>query len=162
MPKVKDPEDVDNMNMTPMIDVVFQLIIFFMLVTDMANQQLERLKLPTASKAIKEKFSDETLMVLNVTEKGVVKIQGKTYFTPPSKERPEEYDAKKLEDVFIARRQDKRYQELAGKDDIVKYPLLIRADRSTEWQWVQMIMQIATKEGGVTRVQMGAMQEEGK
>ena len=44
-----DPETEMEMNMTPMIDVVFLLIIFFMIITDMTQQDLEELTLPMAA-----------------------------------------------------------------------------------------------------------------
>ncbi|MBI2932473.1 MAG: biopolymer transporter ExbD [Planctomycetes bacterium] len=160
MAKVHDPEEPEGMNMTPMIDVTFQLIIFFMLVTDMANRQIELVKLPQASKAIKEPVEDPQILIVNIRKDGAVKIDGKLVFTPPPLDKPQEFKAEKLENIFVARRQSDAYRTVAGKDDQVKYPVLIRADRSAPWQWVQMIMMIATKEGGVTRVQMGAMQEQ--
>lgn len=144
----------DDMNMTPMIDIVFQLIIFFMLVTDMAAAQIEKLNLPTANKAIKEKFEDTTMLLMNVMGDGTIKIGGKTYWSPKSQD-----DARKLEDLFESRRQNKQYQEVAGKTDWVKYPMLIRADRSTPFEHIQKILMIATHHGGVTRVQLGAKQE---
>jgi len=47
-------EEPEGMVMTPMIDIVFQLLIFFVLVTDMARAQLENLTLPKANKATSE------------------------------------------------------------------------------------------------------------
>ena len=41
-----------EMDMTPMIDVVFLLIIFFMIITDLTQQDLEELKLPEARAAV--------------------------------------------------------------------------------------------------------------
>ena len=154
--KMKVPEAVENVgfNMTPMIDIVFQLIIFFMLVTDMARAQLEPVILPIASKALKEKFEDPMVLVLNLMPDGTVKSGGKTFWSPKMGD-----ENKKLEDLFEARRQNKAYQEVAGKDDWVKYPLLIRADRSTNFEHVQKILMIATHHGGVTRVQLGARKE---
>jgi biopolymer transport protein ExbD len=156
MPKRRVPPEAKGpkLDMTPMIDVVFQLIIFFMLVMDMSKAQLEQLTLPTAKKAIKEKFTDTTMLVLNVLKDGSIKINGKTYWTPKMGD-----DSKKLEDEFEARRQNKMYQEVAGKADWVKYPVLIRADRSTPFEHLQKILMIATHHGGVTKVQLGAKQE---
>ena len=45
-------EERPEMDMTPMIDCVFQLIIFFFLVIDLQNQDLEPVKLPKADFAI--------------------------------------------------------------------------------------------------------------
>jgi biopolymer transport protein ExbD len=150
------PEETpEGFNMTPMIDVTFQLIIFFMLVTDMSKAQIENLYLPAASKAIKEKFEDTTMLVLNVMPDGAIKINGKTFYNP----KKDQDDNKRLEDIFESRRQNKVYQEVPGKADWVKYPLLIRADRSTSFEHIQKILMIATHHGGVTRVQLGAKQE---
>ncbi len=40
-----------RMNMTPMIDIVFQILIFFMVVTEFARQTLEEVQLPKAPDA---------------------------------------------------------------------------------------------------------------
>lgn len=53
-------------NMTPMIDVVFQLIIFFMLVSDLTNTQLERVHLAKASQAQEDKLPDKDRLVINL------------------------------------------------------------------------------------------------
>jgi len=146
--------DWEGCNLTPMIDVTFQLIIFFMLVTDMASAQIENLKVPSASKAIKEKYDDPQMLVLNVMPDGTIRSGGKTFWNPKMGD-----DCKKLEDLFEARRQNKAYQEVAGSDQYVKYPLMIRADRSAHFEHIQRILMIATHHGGVTRVQLGARQE---
>jgi biopolymer transport protein ExbD len=146
---------MDNSNMTPMIDVVFQLIIFFMLVMDMSQAQLEPVTLPSASKAVKEKYEDTTLLVLNVMKDGAIKINGKSFYNP----KKDGDDNKRLEDLFETRRQNKIYQEVPGKADWVKYPMLVRCDRSTNFEHLQKILMIATHHGGVTKVQLGAKQE---
>ncbi len=147
-------EEFESGNMMPMIDVVFQLIIFFMLVTDMARAQIENLNIPYASKAIKEKYDDPQMLVLNIFSDGMIKSGGRAFWTPKDGD-----NNKKLEDLFEARRQNKAYQEVAGNDQYVKYPLMIRADRSTPFEHIQKILMVATHHGGVTRVQLGARQE---
>ncbi|MHC4606520.1 MAG: ExbD/TolR family protein [Planctomycetota bacterium] len=156
MAKRKQPKEEEPVNfiMTPMIDIVFQLIIFFMLVMDLSRQRLEPVVLPYASKAIKEKFNDETLLILNVMKDGTVKIDGRTYWRPSYGDNND-----KLIAVFQRRRQKVKYQEVPGNDKYVKYPLLLRADRSTEFLHLQKILMIATKEGGVTRIQFAAKKE---
>jgi len=159
MARLKMPPELEQVSfdMTPMIDVVFQLIIFFMLIMDMSKAQLEPMTLPSAKKAIKEKFADTTMLVMNVLKDGTIRINGKTYWRPKDGD-----DMKKLEDEFEARRQNNAYQEVAGKTDWVKYPVLLRCDRSTNFEHLQKILMIATHHGGVTKVQLGAKQQEGK
>ena len=153
MPRRRLPIDskVDNINMTPMIDIVFQLIIFFMLVMDMTKAKLENVVLPYATQAIKEEFGDPKLLLMNVMDDGKIMIQGRVWYSPDDGD-----NNTKIEDLFISRRQDPRYQEVVGRDDWVNYPLMIRADRSTAFEHVQKILMIAAHHGGVTRLQLGA------
>jgi len=55
-----------EMDMTPMIDCVFQLIIFFMLVTDFANSQIERVMLPKATEAEEDKDPAKKRLMINL------------------------------------------------------------------------------------------------
>ncbi|MEO0662385.1 MAG: biopolymer transporter ExbD, partial [Planctomycetota bacterium] len=50
-----DAETDMDMDMTPMIDVVFLLIIFFMVITDLTQRDLEDLHLPLAEQATPDK-----------------------------------------------------------------------------------------------------------
>lgn len=63
-----------QMDMTPMIDIAFQLIIFFMTVSQMTQANQERLQLP------KQKGSEEQrprTLVVNVTEEGELRVSAK-------------------------------------------------------------------------------------
>ena len=117
--------------MTPMIDIVFQLIVFFMLVSDMSVKQTEPVTLPTASAAI---LSRERETVINVLPDGRVKIGGRTHGDGA------------LEAFFEQRAQADR-------------PLLIRADRSAPFESIQKVMMIASARGQVTRLRFAAIQE---
>lgn len=81
---VKQDAHVD-MDMTPMIDIVFLLIIFFMLVTELSQLDIEELVLPVASEAITEEPQVDTRqvtinVVLNETGDGyLMKVAGDTY-----------------------------------------------------------------------------------
>jgi biopolymer transport protein ExbD len=70
--KMKRHEQLENVgfDMTPMIDCVFQLIIFFMLSTDFANTQLERVQLPKATTAVEDKSPPETRLMINLAHVG--------------------------------------------------------------------------------------------
>ena len=57
--------------MTPMIDLTFLLIIFFIIVNDLTQQELEDLKLPIAQKAGKDD-PPPGRPILNVMEDGSI------------------------------------------------------------------------------------------
>ncbi len=126
----------EAINMTPMIDVVFQLIIFFMLVMDMSQQQFETIRPPSASLA--HVGPDPSELVVHCMPDGRVRIQGRTF------------SDEALESLLEGRRPG------PGRPD---FPVLIRADRSTPFETVQKVMMAAQHHGAVTRVRFGARKE---
>ena len=58
-----------RMNMTPMIDIVFQLIIFFMIVIDMSQKDLEALELPMSKTAVEDE-PEEGRLYVNINRSG--------------------------------------------------------------------------------------------
>ena len=66
--KIKTPKaDVPEVDMTPMIDIVFQLIAFFMVITNFEQTQAdERVKLPKNELAKPPEVKRENLLTLNV------------------------------------------------------------------------------------------------
>lgn len=134
------------LNMTPMIDCVFQLIIFFIVVIDMSQKELEDLKLPVA-KAAKPDKQEERRPILNVDYEGRIYVMRALIFDPKS-EDPALKDPKTLENwlAIKAAGMPKKYDEQAKKplpDDF----LLIRADKNTPFKHVQKIMEMCGKEG---------------
>jgi biopolymer transport protein ExbD len=129
-----DPETDMEMNMTPMIDVVFLLIIFFMVITDMTQQDLEDLQLPVAVNAIPDKPKpDEFRPVVNITIDGKMYVKRRQYYDP---EDPDDYKQIKewLSDVAD------RMKKEPGTD-LPDEPLLIRADQYTPFKEVQKLME---------------------
>ena len=62
-----------DMNMTPMIDIVFLLIIFFMTVTQVSEVNRERLELPRLQGAEDQK---PTTLTVNVDQAGEIIVSG--------------------------------------------------------------------------------------
>jgi biopolymer transport protein ExbD len=119
-----------------MIDVTFQLIIFFMLVMDMQSIRAEKLDQPSASRIVVGPPEKDELVV-NVEADGRLRVAGKAH-------REESLPA-----LFEAQRRQARGD----------FPVLIRADRSAAFERVQMIMTLAQEHGGVLRVRFGAKKE---
>jgi biopolymer transport protein ExbD len=65
-----------DMDMTPMIDIVFLLIIFFMTVTQVSKLNKEQLELPKLKGTEDQKPS---VLTINVTETGEIRISGRTF-----------------------------------------------------------------------------------
>ncbi len=134
-PKVPPELDPEGFSMTPMIDVTFQLMLFFMITSDMSSHQVETLTLPSARMAV---ITEGPETLVNVTADGRVRIGGRTF--------PDEA----LENFFATQAQSRRALEA---------PVLIRADRSTAFEHVQKILTIAAERGQKTRVSLGARLE---
>ena len=66
---IKRPATVENVgfNMTPMIDIVFQLIIFLMLATEISQIELADLILPKASDGIVDRNPDKDRLIVNIS-----------------------------------------------------------------------------------------------
>lgn len=139
-PNIADPE---GFTMTPMIDVVFQLLIFFMLITDMSRQQLAQLFLPTASKAVEENGAPDTLIV-NVLDNGHFQIGGA------------EYAKEGIASILRARKTEHPDR---GDKTFAAYPLMIRADGAVAYEHAQWLLMAAMKYGGVTKLQICAKKD---
>ncbi len=68
-----------DMNMTPMIDIVFLLIIFFMTVTQVSEINRERLELPQLQGAEDQKPST---LIVNVDQAGEIIVSGNQIEVP--------------------------------------------------------------------------------
>jgi biopolymer transport protein ExbD len=149
-----DPQTGMDMDMTPMIDVVFLLIIFFMVITDMTQQDLEELQLPVAQNAVADKPNpDEFRPIVNIKVDGSIWVKRRMYFDP---ENPDDYKELKgyLKDVA-----DKMEKDAASK--LPDEALLIRADMNTPFKYVQKVMEQCGYKGiQIWKVQLAAAESE--
>jgi biopolymer transport protein ExbD len=145
-----DAQTEMDMDMTPMIDVVFLLIIFFMVITDMTQQDLEELQLPVATNAVADKPApDEFRPVVNIKVDGSIWVKRRMYFDP---ENPDDYKELRgyLTDVAAKMKKDE-----AGV--LPDESLLIRADMNTPFKYVQKVMEQCGYKGiQIWKVQLAA------
>jgi biopolymer transport protein ExbD len=112
-------------NMTPMIDVVFLLIIFFLVSNHLAKQEVQyKLPLPEAQSGLKEQPSEKPRLTVNVLVDGTLLLAGRQVTA-------EELRARLAE----------RQAEL-GKDVEVR----IRGDRGTAYKHVEPVMLACARE----------------
>lgn len=158
--KIQEPV-IEQPNMASFADIVFQLLIFFMLTIQFADANIDKLTLPQSTDPKKTKMNDPTLMVINILKSGTIKIGGKIWYdsnwnTSPDKERGA---FTKLEELFNKRRSQAKYQEIPGRADLAKYFILVRGDRSTEFEHIQRLLMMATRYGGVTKIMFATIGE---
>lgn len=131
------------MDMTPMIDCVFLLMIFFVLVIDLSQKNLEDLILPRAEFMEPDESPPEGRPIINVLQNGTVIYGGEVYFDPTKDGK----NYKKIAELLLNIRRDglaKGSLHLVKKDDlaakVIDDPILIRADKWTEWHFVGEVM----------------------
>lgn len=138
-----------KLNLTPCIDMVFQLMIFFMVVSDI-TPVLEDVQLTRASQADTNKENiTERAIIVNVTMKGDIKIMGT------------KLEGKALEDRLAAE------AAVAGLEDNPKSPgkkisklwVTIRGDQNVAYEKIQNVFEACAK-NGIWRTRIAAIKEE--
>lgn len=146
-----DPETEMEMDMTPMIDVVFLLIIFFMIITDMTQQDLEELVLPMAQFAREDKPDPKEFRpIINIQYDGKIIIKRKEYYSPEKNDgdadpylQVKEWlakTAKVMDDAHLV-------EGDPTSPEVPDDPLLIRADISTPFKHIQKLMEFCGEAG---------------
>ncbi|MFT5290900.1 MAG: biopolymer transport protein ExbD [Planctomycetota bacterium] len=139
-----------EMDMTPMIDVTFLLIIFFMIITDLSQQDLEDLQLPVARTAKPDKPNpDEWRPVINIPQSGNMIIKRKDYYVAENDDPAQMMGW--LVDTAERMEPDEDDPSLPGES------LLIRADEWTEFKYIQRVMQwCGDKDIQIWKIQLAA------
>ena len=130
-------EELD-LNLTPMIDVVFNLLVFFMIVIDMTQKDLEELALPTALCSVEDRGAERvTVNVLKAEDHattGAVSIRV----------RGRDLDLEGLADLLFAMAERHR-EEATGPNPPSDIPVLVRADREVRWRAVQRVLEVCAR-----------------
>ncbi len=126
-------------NLVPMLDLVFQLITFFMLVINFKSAQLDmNLKLPVIGSARPVDTKGQTdLLVLNINAEGQLTIYG----IPRDIEG---YIASEAQASLMAARL--KNPSLQPGDDLPT-TVVIRADRATPFHLLNRVIQACQKQG---------------
>jgi len=121
----RQPREELELNLTPLIDVVFLLLIFFMVSTTFQKESQISLQLPKASESAAETVTDSIEVVINA---------GGRYYV--NDQELVKSDAESLQAAL--------YSLIDGNRDI---PLIIRADAKTPHQSVVTAMDAAGQLG---------------
>jgi biopolymer transport protein ExbD len=121
--KLKEPPAC-KINMTPMIDIVFQLLLFFMLAMELSRMELESVALPYALKAVDDKGEEGQRIIINIDKEGRIRHMRRTL------------TSEQLQAVL------KAAAERAPRD-ADRLPVIsvkVRGDADTEYKYVQDVM----------------------
>jgi biopolymer transport protein ExbD len=121
--QIKKGKALDALNLTPLIDVVFLLLIFFLVATRFAQDDRELpVKLPSASSALPMTMEPAELVV-NVDSQGQYMVQG------------ERMSLERMESVI----------QKAVADNPINQLVIIRGDRNVAFQAIVSVMDLCTK-----------------
>jgi biopolymer transport protein ExbD len=134
-----------EMDMTPMIDCVFLLMIFFVLVIDLSQKNLEDLILPRAVFQEPDDQPPENRPIINVLQNGAVVYNQEVAYDPlvhGKNYEPIKTLLLNIKKVGLAQKKLKEKAETIGGKTVMLMddPILIRADKWTEWHFVGEIM----------------------
>ena len=134
-------------NLTPMLDMVFQLVTFFMLVINFKGATLDQtLKLPVLGSARPIDFDpNNEPITLNVDTEGMVRVYGKP--TPA-----EDYISKEVQMM-------KKLAAASGRevdDKKIDRPVVLRADKDVPFQKLNHVIKVC-QEKGFHNFQLSAM-----
>lgn len=155
--KRKKPPAYDlDVNLTPMIDVVFNLIIFFMVITDMTQKDLEYLVLPRASEAAEDPGDDPERLIVNIINFSSKNNQERIRVGDLNPNLPPiMMGGKQFRDLDAFREElrlranpklfpDREQNQVAPGLWPSKKALLVRCDQGQIFGWVQAVMQYCT------------------
>jgi biopolymer transport protein ExbD len=147
-------DDEVKMNLTPMIDMTFLLVVFFMLSIDLTRKEFVPLALPVARKGVEDEHKDETIprFIINLLETGDIQIKSERLelaSDDPATQRAALDNLRaKLRELTAGN------PEWRNSDRSSKVPVMIHGDRDARWQYVQWIMQVcADPQIGIYRIQ---------
>lgn len=121
--RIETDETADAMNLAPMIDVVFLLLIFFMVATTFIEREKELgVELPTAEAGEEAHHPDE--LVINLLQDGTVKMNGRAVDPEEGLRSALERVARVTPDIPVTIRGDGRVTWQRGIDVVSTCQLL--------------------------------------
>ena len=145
-------DDEITLNLTPMIDMTFLLVVFFMLSIDLSRKEFVPLALPHALKGVEDK-TDDTIprYVINLLPDGNIQVKNNVW--PLASQDPQQ-QAAALDALRSTMRDLTRGSQYRNSDNSSKIPVMIHGDQDARWQYVQWIMQVcADPQIGIYQIQ---------
>ena len=128
-------DDKCDPNLTPLLDVVLQLLMFFMMCVNFVTEQVnEDIKLPYAQSARPMDKGEQDVLFLNIEEHGQLLVLGRE--DPLNLIRTKYYLKRQFEDAAKA-----------SPDGRVRTVIVIRAHKDADYSQVYQVLQLCKSEG---------------
>lgn len=155
-----------DMDMTPMIDIVFQMILFFIIITDFSQKEIALLQLPWSTVGIEDLGEDPTRLVINVT----APIPTGATLAQYSEKKRDQSDKIMVKGKYVGFRelfeilqqagvQDERYRE---KDNpkLSSRSVLVRCDGAQAFDFVKGVLQVcASPEIAIYKIEIATAEK---
>lgn len=126
-----------QIGIAPLIDVVFLLIIFFMVVSQFTQIEIEALELPPAAQGERPSDPLDKQVILNVHQDGRIRIASL------------DYTVESFENLLRS-----KLQQIPSED----LSILIRADRQTPWRLVRPLLEACAR-NAISRVRVAVTED---
>jgi biopolymer transport protein ExbD len=138
-------------NLTPILDMVFQLITFFMLVINFKSAELDlSLKLPVVGSARPVDTEGRVgLLVLNIDEAGTLRVYG----------QPKDVDAYIRSEAIVSMMSSHLTTEEIAQGKELPTMVVIRADRATPFRMINRVIK-ACQDNGFRSFALKALERE--
>lgn len=140
--KIKGADDEAKPNLTPMIDMTFLLVVFFMLTIDLTTKEYVPLELPFARVGIEDKEGKIDRLTVNLLSSGDIMFKGNVWKLATGSPTEQRQALLALKDELQRLTNN---PEMREPDRSSKIPVMIHGDRSARWQYVQWIMQVCAE-----------------
>ena len=139
---IADADDA-KMQMTPMIDMTFLLVVFFMLTIDLSQKEFFPVELPYASEGAEDKEDKvgPKRFIINLTADGEVIFKSMTFNLAADDPGTQDDAIQALTENLLRIHREGGEGDLREPDGASKVPVMIHADRGTKWKYVQWVMQ---------------------
>ena len=153
--KRKEQENIE-FNMTPMIDVTFQLIIFFIIAGTIVSDELAALKVPDPTETMaREEFNGDGGLIVNiVSEVGDGDEEG------PEASRAKYWVVRRIEipvgDIDRLKEEFSKSVEGLSPDKKAKFTVEIRGDYRVQYGDIETVL-LAAAEAGIPKMNITAI-----
>ena len=156
-----------NMDMTPMIDLVFQMVMFFIIVTDFTQQDIALLELPWSTVGKEDKGEDPSRLVINITAPLPSSAAARASLAPSQRKQADRIIVQGKPMTFVKLTQwlknrgvaDKRYIDEKNSRHSSR-SLLVRCDGAQAFDYVKGVLQVcALPEVAIYKVEIATSEK---